>query len=170
MAEQNTNTVTMTVIPEEVVAVSAIISQCGFNSKATTVINDDGSAVITLGLNNQEYDKLNMAVTRYRLKSGLSKAIDGTANVIINTAEYLAKDVAVPVTKIGVKLGAGAGRIAVESAVIAGASVVNVAAEQGQATIESIKKSEEFTKAKESLSKLGSFLGFGGGGINITKA
>lgn len=167
MAETKNN-VKLTVIPEELVAVSAIINQCGISTTNTS--EDNGNTVIEMALTDEEYNKLNGAISRYQLKTSISRFIDTSANAVINTAEYLATDVVVPVAKVGVKLGAGVARVAAESAVIAGSSVVNVATEQGKATVESIKKSQEFQQAKTNFNRLTNFLGFGGSRISITKA
>ena len=164
-----TNTITLKIVPEELVAVTRIITELGLTI-GNSAVDNNGITTMTLTLSDEDYEKLDMRISRYKIKSSVSKAIDSTANLAINTAEYLAKDVAVPVAKIGLKLGAGAGRIAIESAVIAGASTVNVVTEQGKATIQSIKSSDEFNKAKESLKCLGNFIGFSGSGISITKS
>lgn len=164
------NNITIDVAKEEKAALEKILEDLGYTYNSTV---NGGKTTMTLSLTDEEYDALSGAVLRYKLKSSVVHYANAGANALIGGTEYLAKDVAVPIAKLGMKVGAGAVRVGVESAVIAGSSAVNVVSEQGKATVEAIKSSAEFTEAKENISrgfgKLKSMFGLGGSRIVINK-
>lgn len=162
------NSATLEVAKTEQHKLEAVLDALGL--QYTTVDNLSGnSTTYMMDLTDEEYDALSSALTRLKLKTAAVRFAEGATNALINTTEYVAKDVVVPVAKLGLKVGAGAVRIGAECAVVAGASVVNVIADQGAETVKTIKESDEYQKAKENLGKLGNFLGFGGSSFSLKR-
>lgn len=153
---------------EELSKVKVILDGLGFSYVAVEN-KQKGTTTLAMELTDEQYQQLSNALTRLKVKTAVVSFANSATNAVINTTEYVAKDIAVPVAKLGFKAGAGAVRIGAECAVIAGASAVNVLHEQGAATIDTIKKSEEFQEAKQSLKKLGSFLGLGGSSYSLKR-
>lgn len=125
-------------------------------------------------IGNEQYEKLQAAILRHKFKTGVVRFANAGVNTLIGGTEYLAKDIAVPIAKLGLKVGAGAVRIGTESAVVAGSAIVNTVAEQGGAAVNNIKASREYLEAKKNIGnglvKLKNLIGFtGGSSITVTK-
>lgn len=170
MAEQmiEKNNASLEVTKAEENKLKAVLDALGL--QYTTVDNLKGNSVTyMLELTDEEYEALSNALTRLKFKTAAVRFVEGATNAVISTTEYVAKDVAVPVAKLGLKVGVSAVRIGTECATIAGASAVNVIAEEGKTAIEVIKQSDEYVQAKANLSKLGNLLGFGGSSFSLKK-
>jgi len=163
-------TVTITVDPEEIEKIEDILQKQGMNAVKK---EEAGETRFLLALNEEEKELLEACIARYQLKSSIAGIAKAGAKAIVSGTEYIVKDVAVPVAKVGVSTLANATRIGAEASVIAASSFVNVVADQGKTAVKNIKKSNEYKDAKneikEAFKSVSKVFGFGlGKGIKIS--
>lgn len=166
------NSIKITAIPEDIGKINKMLAELNLHPQSST-LQSDGSMLYTLSLTDEEYDSLNSAMLRANLKQGVVKLLSGTAKAGIAVAEYGCKEVIAPTVKIGAITAFNAGRIALETGIIAGSGVVNALSREVDHTKENMANNEEYQQAKTSLKNAGkkmlNLFGIGSGGTTITK-
>ena len=166
------NKVELTVKKEYMTDVMNILGQ--MNLSATTQYKTD-EVVVSLQLSEEQYTKLNAALLKYKASNVVKTVVNGVVGGAISAVEFGAKSVAVPAVKLAGHVGASAVRVAAESGVIAGSSLINVACNSYKEAANNLANNSEVQDAKRELKEAKSKL-FGfcsrklkSGIISITK-
>lgn len=166
------NKVELTVKKEYMTDVMNILGQ--MNLSATTQYKTD-EVVVSLQLSEEQYTKLNAALLKYKAGNVVKTVVNGVVGGAISAVEFGAKSVAVPAVKLAGHVGASAVRVAAESGVIAGSSLINVAVNSYKDAANNLANNSEVQDAKRELKEAKSKL-FGfcsrklkSGIISITK-
>lgn len=173
MTEQNTkkNVVIQAIGKEDADTIEKLLKKINDSATVTKTTAADGSTVINVELTEEEIRNLNDAVLKLKIKTGAVKVVVWTGKAMVNIAEYVVKDVAMPIFKAGVTVGASALRIGAEATVIGASAVTNVIKNEGGKTFDNIKENKECVEAanaiKGAFGRVASFLG-AGNNITIT--
>lgn len=166
------NKVELTVKKEYMTDVMNILGQ--MNLSATTQYKTD-EVVVSLQLSEEQYTRLNAALLKYKAGNVVKTVVNGVVGGAISAVEFGAKSVAVPAVKLAGHVGASAVRVAAESGVIAGSSLINVAVNSYKDAANNLANNSEVQDAKRELKEAKSKL-FGfcsrklkSGIISITK-
>ena len=166
------NKVELTVKKEYMTDVMNILGQ--MNLSATTQYKTD-EVVVSLQLSEEQYTRLNAALLKYKAGNVVKTVVNGVVGGAISAVEFGAKSVAVPAVKLAGHVGASAVRVAAESGVIAGSSLINVAVNSYKDAANNLANNSEVQEAKRELKEAKSKL-FGfcsrklkSGIISITK-
>lgn len=166
------NKVELTVKKEYMTDVMNILGAMNLSS-TTTYRNDE--VIVAMQLTEDQYTKLNAQLLKYKAGNVVKTVVNGVVGGAISAVEFGAKSVAVPAVKLAGHVGASAVRVAAESGVIAGSSLINVACHSYQEAANNLANNSEVQEAKRELSEAKSKL-FGfcsrklkSGIISITK-
>lgn len=166
------NKVELTVKKEYMADVMNILGAMNLSS-TTTYRNDE--VIVAMQLTEDQYTKLNAQLLKYKAGNVVKTVVNGVVGGAISAVEFGAKSVAVPAVKLAGHVGASAVRVAAESGVIAGSSLINVACHSYQEAANNLANNSEVQEAKRELSEAKSKL-FGfcsrklkSGIISITK-
>lgn len=144
----STNKVELTVKKEYMTDVMNILGQ--MNLSATTQYKTD-EVVVSLQLSEEQYTKLNAALLKYKAGNVVKTVVNGVVGGAISAVEFGAKSVAVPAVKLAGHVGASAVRVAAESGVIAGSSLINVACNSYKEAANNLANNSEVQEAKREL-------------------
>ena len=168
----STNKVELTVKKEYMTDVMNILGQMSLT--ATTQYKEN-ECIVSLQLDEDQYTRLNAALLKYKASNVVKTVVNGVVGGAISAVEFGAKSVAVPAVKLAGHVGASAVRVAAESGVIAGSSLINVACNSYKEAANNLANNSEVQEAKRELKEAKSKL-FGfcsrklkSGIINITK-
>ena len=142
------NKVELTVKKEYMTDVMNILGQ--MNLSATTQYKTD-EVVVSLQLSEEQYTKLNAALLKYKAGNVVKTVVNGVVGGAISAVEFGAKSVAVPAVKLAGHVGASAVRVAAESGVIAGSSLINVAVNSYKDAANNLANNSEVQDAKREL-------------------
>lgn len=142
------NKVELTVKKEYMTDVMNILGQ--MNLSATTQYKTD-EVVVSLQLSEEQYTKLNAALLKYKAGNVVKTVVNGVIGGAISAVEFGAKSVAVPAVKLAGHVGASAVRVAAESGVIAGSSLINVACNSYKEAANNLANNSEVQEAKREL-------------------
>lgn len=166
------NKVELTVKKEYMADVMNILGTMNLSS-TTTYRNDE--VIVAMQLTEDQYTKLNAQLLKYKAGNVVKTVVNGVVGGAISAVEFGAKSVAVPAVKLAGHVGASAVRVAAESGVIAGSSLINVACHSYQEAANNLANNSEVQEAKRELKEAKSKL-FGfcsrklkSGIISITK-
>lgn len=112
----------------------------------------NGSTEITVDLTDDQVKTLEQAFNNGNATVGMMirDGLNRVTEVVADAARFAVVDLTIPVATVGVKVAANAGRIAVEGAAQAGASVINNLVEESVKAVAGVKQNDECQKLSQS--------------------